>query len=312
MLVIGDVMLDRYLWGAVTRISPEAPVPIVNIADTTVALGGAANVAANIAGFGSNAILVGVCGEDAEATTLGELLSAARIENAMHSFGDRPTTVKSRVVAHSQHVVRFDYEESRPLTDVQSSSIIDAALLLLGRVEVVVVSDYAKGVLTDAVLSEIVVEARKKRVRVLVDPKGKDYLKYRGATILTPNRREAAEAANLEEGHPDLVTNAGKDLLERCELDALLITEGEKGMTLFDRESEPIHFDALARDVYDVTGAGDTVIAAMAVSLGAGTSFSDAAEIANIAAGLAVEEVGTAVISKEALLDRLSSPRTAR
>jgi rfaE bifunctional protein kinase chain/domain len=299
-------MLDRYLWGSVARISPEAPVPIVNITNTSVALGGAANVAANVVGFGAKSTLAGVCGADGEAQVLAKLLSTAGINNDLAVLGERPTTVKTRLVAHSQHVVRFDHEISAVLSDEEADQFIEGFLGHLNDASVVVVSDYAKGVICRRVLSFILSAAQEKGIRVLVDPKGKDYSKYKGATILTPNRREAADAANLDESDPRLVEHAGSELLSRCELEAVLITQGEKGMTLFEGTSKPQHLEALARDVYDVTGAGDTVIAAMAVALGAGASFLDAARIANVAAGLAVEEVGTTIISKEKILNQIA------
>lgn len=300
-------MLDRYLWGSVNRISPEAPVPVVNIENTTVTLGGAANVAANIVGFGGHSILTGVCGSDSEAAVLGQLLNQADIENCLSTIEGRPTTVKTRLVAHSQQVVRFDQETSAVLSDAQNEKLTADVLSALDRVSAVVISDYAKGVVSPKTLVSLLSAAKKGSVPVLIDPKGKDYSKYRGATILTPNRREASDAAKLDESDPELIAHSAKYLLAECDLEAVLITQGEKGMTLFEAGGETHYLEAHSREVYDVTGAGDTVIAAMAVALGAGATLVEAARIANVAAGLAVEEVGTAVISKAALAERLSA-----
>lgn len=300
-------MLDRYLWGTVGRISPEAPVPIVNITGTSVVLGGAANVAANVVGLGGKAILAGVCGDDADAATLRDLLGTAKIDFELLSATGRPTTVKTRLVAHSQQVARFDNEVSSPISPATSETFLRSIRNSFASASVVIISDYAKGLLTGEVIAEIVATGKKRGVRVIVDPKGRDYSKYSGANILTPNRREAADAASLDENDPDLIAKAGADLVSRLNLEALLITEGEHGMTLFDGAASSIHFDTAARDVYDVTGAGDTVIASFAAALGANATLPQAAQIANVAAGLSVEEVGTTVVSRDAIRKRLGS-----
>lgn len=309
ILVLGDVMLDRYWWGSVSRISPEAPVPVVRLKNTTVAAGGAANVAANIAGLGAQAMLIGVVGSDDEARLLSDVLSVRGVSaESLVCVDGRPTTVKTRIIAHSQQVARIDSEHDHDLTDSDADAVIEKIKTAMPSCDVMVVSDYAKGLLSSAVLIEAIRLAKDAGTKILVDPKGKDYGKYAGATLLTPNKREAAEACNLEEDGQDLVDQAGTSLMSGLDIGALLITQGEEGMTLFERKCDPRHFEAMARKVYDVTGAGDTVIATLATAIGAGADIADATELANIAAGIAVERVGTATITsddlKEALADR--------
>lgn len=297
ILVVGDVMLDRYWWGGVTRISPEAPVPVVRLKNTTLAAGGAANVAVNVAGLGATALLVGVVGDDEDAKLFPSILADARV-SAEHLIRvtARPTTVKTRIIAHSQQVVRVDQEDSDAISAEAEEKICAKVRALIGDVDAVAVSDYAKGMLTETVLTELFAAAASHGKPVLVDPKGKQYAKYRGATVLTPNRREAAEACNLDDT-PAVVDEAGQRLMTELDLNALLITQGEEGMTLFRRSVDPFHLKAVAREVYDVTGAGDTVIATLTTAIGAGADLAKAAELANVAAGFVVEQVGTSSVT---------------
>lgn len=301
-LVVGDVMLDRYWWGNVDRISPEAPVPVVRLTQSSLVAGGAANVAANIAGLGARPWLVGVAGDDEGGAQLPGALKDANVdaEHLIRTPG-RPTTVKTRVVAHQQHVVRVDLEDSRPISDSCAGELATTAERLLSDAQVLVLSDYAKGVLTPELLDRLIAHARELRLPVLIDPKGRDYERYAGATLLTPNRTEAALAVGLDPHEPSVVRRAGEIIIENLRIDALLITEGEDGMTLFERDRAPVHLDASARQVYDVTGAGDTVIATLSVALGAGADLLTAAMIANVAAGLAVQQVGTTTVSLDQL-----------
>jgi len=321
VLVIGDVMLDRYLWGSVKRISPEAPVPIVKVEKTSLVLGGAANVAANIVGLGGKAILVGVTGDDAEADALVELLEKSAISSeSLVRVKNRPTTIKTRIVAHNQHVVRIDQETNESLAKEVADQIFHKIENLKSEFSIVVVSDYAKGVLTDTLLSRLIKFGKSENKMILIDPKGKDFSKYKGATLLTPNQRETSEACGLDDNIEEsaektaeklaekLAEKAGKLLLEKLSLDALLITRGEKGMTLLQKGEENSHLKARARKVYDVTGAGDTVIAAMAAALGTGVDFRRASEFANLAAGLVVEKVGTTIITRQMIEDHLQIP----
>lgn len=303
ILVVGDVMLDRYWWGDVKRISPEAPVPVIELNNCTYSAGGAANVAVNVAGLGATPMLIGVVGSDPEAAFLREELDRSGVASEhLESISTRPTTVKTRVVAHSQQVARVDHEVNAPL-DEHSERAMHAKLeALIANADAIILSDYAKGVLTDWLLVEIITMAAAAGKTVLVDPKGKDYDKYRGAHIITPNRIEAAEACNLDAGRLDLVEIAGDQLIRRLNIDSVLITQGEAGMTLFQRGKNMRHFPAAARNVYDVTGAGDTVIATLATAIGAGADLETATKLANAAAGIVVESMGTSSISASQLL----------
>jgi D-beta-D-heptose 7-phosphate kinase/D-beta-D-heptose 1-phosphate adenosyltransferase len=302
VLVVGDVMIDRYWWGNVERISPEAPVPVVQLQRKTIAAGGAANVAANIAGLGAEAFLIGAIGDDEESKLLPEALGKINV-SAEHllKLPDRPTTVKTRIIAHHQQVVRLDQEVNSELTAEEEKIIWEKTSDLIEKTDIVVISDYAKGLLTESLLTRLISFSKAQNQMILVDPKGKDYTKYKGASLLTPNRKEALEACNFSDNGQNIVEKAGKKLLNELELGAILVTQGEHGMTLFRNDSKPFHLDAVARDVYDVTGAGDTVIASLAVALGAGSGLEEAAEISNIAAGLVVEQVGTTPIKIEEL-----------
>lgn len=310
VLVVGDLMLDRYWWGDVTRISPEAPVPIVRLKKNTYAVGGAANVAANIAGLGATAYLVGVVGSDAEAGTFGKLLSEAGISAEHLVSGDqRPTTVKTRIIAHNQQVVRVDQETSAELGPDEQQRVLNAIDEVIDAADLVIISDYAKGVLTGETLARLITKTKELGKPLLVDPKGKDFSRYRGASLLTPNRREAAEACHLESESQDLVEKAGSMMLAELDLDAVLITQSEDGMTLFRKGSGPEHLEAAAREIYDVTGAGDTVIACLGTALGAGADYLAAARIANIGAGLVIRQLGTTHVTADRLIAELGSAR---
>lgn len=308
VLVVGDVMIDRFWWGDVARISPEAPVPVVNLHRTSTAAGGAANVAANVSGLGAECFLVGVVGDDEEAGILPEILSPINVStDFLIKTSSRPTTVKTRVIAHSQQIVRIDREKKIPLNSLEEEKVWQIILCLLERVGIIVLSDYGKGVLTDNLLTRLITYGSENGKFVLIDPKGGDFTKYKGATALTPNRSEVAEVCRLENTSPEIIREAGSRLMSRLLLKSLLITQGEAGMILFQNNTDPIHLRALAREVYDVTGAGDTVIACLAVALGSGMSFEAAAKLSNIAAGLAVEQIGTTAISMEMLESALSN-----
>ena len=312
VLVVGDVMLDRFWWGDVTRISPEAPVPVVRLQRETFVPGGAANVAMNVSGLGAEIILFGLVGDDPESRILNERLAVAGI-SAEHLIvsPERPTNVKTRIIAHSQQVVRVDREVTSSLSSAESSKLISKLSEAMSSVDVVLVSDYAKGTISPDVLESIFNRAKALRKTVVVDPKGKDYSKYVGATVLTPNRREAAEACNMEADIPDLTNQAGKRLLNELDLDAILITESEHGMTLFEQGRGSSHFDAASKEVYDVTGAGDTVLATLGVAMASGAELFEAARLANLAAGVVVQQVGTAPIKKDDLAAVIRQSSTA-
>lgn len=311
VLVVGDVMLDRYWWGSVERISPEAPVPVVHINKTSLAVGGAANVAANIVGLGAKVHLVAAVGEDAEGAQLPEILNESGLSaEFLVKISGRPTTLKTRVIAHNQHVVRIDHETTENLSSADEERVWETIGQLIEQVDVIILSDYAKGFLSETLIARLITTAKSNAKILMVDPKGKDYSKYKGASIITPNKKEAAEASGLEEKDSRIVAKAGDKLLKELNLKSLLITQGEDGMTLFETGNSPKHFGSQARHVYDVTGAGDTVIATLAVAAGTKIDLETAAEIANTAAGYVVEEVGTTIIKRAQLEDHYQALNT--
>lgn len=298
VLVLGDVMLDRFWWGTVDRISPEAPVPVVKLNRATDVPGGAANVAANICGLGATATLVGVIGDDPESEILFESLRKLNVSpDDLIKIDGRSTTVKTRIIAHGQQVVRLDQETDADISQVAEEGIFEPLRDKIDACDVVLISDYAKGFLTAGLVQKVINYSRNSGKPVLIDPKGKDYSKYNGATLLTPNKREAADASGLEVHSAAIIDRAGEKLLSQLSLDALLITQGEDGMTLFESGKSPFHLKALAREVFDVTGAGDTVISTLAVALGAGATLSEASNMANVAARIVVGQIGTTSIS---------------
>jgi rfaE bifunctional protein kinase chain/domain len=301
VLVIGDVMLDRYLIGTVSRISPEAPVPVVLLSETKLAAGGAANVAANIIGLGAKVILVGIIGVDEEAIELKKSLTETNISaNYLMSSSTRKTSVKTRIIAHNHHIVRIDQETILDLDATEEDAACAVIRSLIGESTVVLISDYAKGFLTNKIIAEAIKIGIAASKFVTVDPKGKDFSKYAGASLLTPNKKEALEASVLDSSN---LNEIGKDLLDKNKISALLITEGEDGMSLFQREDQTEKFSSVARKVFDVTGAGDTVIATLSVALGSGMNIIDSVRLANIAAGVVVETVGTTTIARSELED---------
>jgi rfaE bifunctional protein kinase chain/domain len=308
VLVVGDIILDRYWWGRVKRISPEAPVPVVDLQRSSYAAGGAANVAANVAGLGVKCSMIGCVGDDSEGRLVCDRLNEAGVdtENTLRDT-DRPTMVKTRVIAHSQQVVRVDQEPSASYTDRQHSAVWERLERALPDASVVIVSDYGKGLLSDDLLSRLLKECRRTGKLVAVDPKGKDYSRYRGCSLITPNKKEAAEACSLDEDAKGMIETAGAQLLEQLDAPMVLITQGEDGMTLFEPGKQPVNIPAVAKEIYDVTGAGDTVIACMGTALAAGMSFADAAVLANTAAGIVVQQVGTTAITRQMLEDHLSA-----
>jgi rfaE bifunctional protein kinase chain/domain len=295
LLVVGDVMLDRYWFGDVSRISPEAPVPVVRVVRTEERLGGAANVARNIVAIGAGAGLLSVVGEDEAARRIQELLKADGIDAQLHRDPGLATTIKLRVIGRQQQLLRIDFE-TEPGDDVLMSKLADFEARLK-NVDLVILSDYGKGGLKH--IERMIEAARAAGKSVLVDPKGDDYSRYRGATMITPNRSEFREVAGRWKNEEDLTERALK-LRSELGLDALLITRSEEGMTLY-REGGRLHVPAVAREVYDVSGAGDTVIAILGVMLAAGASFAEAVQLANKAAGIVVGKLGTAVVHPEEL-----------
>ncbi len=295
VLVVGDVMLDRYWFGDVSRISPEAPVPVVRIGRTEERLGGAANVARNIAALGAEASLLSVVGEDEAATRILDMLRTEGIDAQLHRDPALATTIKLRVIGRQQQLLRIDFE-TEPAHEVLMSKLADFETRL-GNVDLVIMSDYGKGGLKH--IERMIALTRAAGKPVLVDPKGDDYSRYHGATLITPNRSEFREVAGRWRNEEDLTARAQK-LRADLSLEALLVTRSEEGMTLF-RQNDRLHIAALAREVFDVSGAGDTVIATLGVMLAAGADYAEALRLANKAAGIVVGKLGTAVVSPDEL-----------
>ncbi len=308
LLVVGDIMLDEYVWGNVGRISPEAPVPVVAVTRDTRALGGAGNVAVNAASLRARVRLAGLVGADPAGREIARLLRAHRIAaDGLVADVDGPTTVKTRVIAHHQQVVRVDREKREPPSESTRDALIRKVRAAVGEVDGVVLSDYRKGALSPAVVEETVAAARKRGVFVAVDPKERDFAYYRGCTLITPNKAEAEAALGGTELAGDLeIWRGAKALIRRSGAAAILITRGEEGMSLVERgKTSFFHIPARARQVFDVTGAGDTVIGTLAVGMGVGAPLRDAALLANAAASVVVGEVGTAPITAEKLVRAL-------
>ncbi|MCG7584984.1 bifunctional D-glycero-beta-D-manno-heptose-7-phosphate kinase/D-glycero-beta-D-manno-heptose 1-phosphate adenylyltransferase HldE [Photobacterium sp. OFAV2-7] len=292
VLVVGDVMLDRYWYGPTGRISPEAPVPVVKVDQIEERPGGAANVAMNIAALGGHARLVGLTGIDEPAKALNEKLSSLDVRCDFVSLPDYPTITKLRVMSRGQQLIRLDFEEG--FHDVAADMILPRLEQSLPNVKAMILSDYAKGALEH--VQAMIQMARKTGVPVMVDPKGTDFERYRGATLLTPNLSEFEAVVGKVNTDEELVER-GFGLIEQFDLEALLVTRSEHGMTLLQKGQEPLHMPTLAQEVYDVTGAGDTVISVLAASLAAGKSLSDACKLANAAAGVVVAKLGTSTLS---------------
>lgn len=306
-LVIGDLMLDRYLWGEVERISPEAPVPVVLLKNETECAGGAANVAANLAGLNIKTRLVGFIGSDDNGTRLQHAIAELGVDaNGLVTAERHPTIAKTRILGGHQQMMRLDQEDRAQYSDADMQNLLAAlSKQLAERPAVVVLSDYAKGVLTPLLCQTVIAEARKLNIPVLVDPKGRDYGKYAGATALTPNKRETADACGVSVHDSEALLTAAARLRESLKLDFLAVTRSEEGVSLIE-ESHTLHIPATAKQVFDVSGAGDTVIATLAAGLIAGLERRQALHLANLAAGVVVGKVGTAPIKYEELLRELT------
>jgi rfaE bifunctional protein kinase chain/domain len=306
IVVFGDLMLDRYWWGDVTRISPEAPVPILRRHRTSTNAGGAANVALNLAGLGAEVTLVGVVGEDEAASQLAEIVRRHGINvDRLRKEPGRSTTTKTRVVAQHQHMLRIDEEDDTPLSDQEIDEVLASATSEIESADAVVISDYAKGFVTERLARKVIDQCLASGRTVLVDPKGASYSKYEAATIIKPNRLELGVLTNMVVGDHEATLKAGRWLGNRLRGCALVVTEGQDGMTIFQDGAREIEIHTAARQVFDVTGAGDAVLATLAVAVAAGANLKDAADLANHAAGCVVGEVGTATITKCKLLNSL-------
>ena len=315
ILVVGDLMLDEFVWGKVSRISPEAPVPVVWIQSESLMPGGAANVANNIRALGGEVAAVGVVGEDRWGRLLREELAARKIDASGVLATPRPTTVKTRVIAHHQQVVRVDRENAQPLPQGIVERLIRAVADRIPAVDAVVIEDYGKGVITRALLEAVIPLARQHRKLITVDPKEEHVELYHRVTALTPNRMEAGEAVGRDLETDADVQRAGRELLRRLDCDGVLMTLGEDGMHLFERGGDETRIPTVTQEVFDVAGAGDTVIATFTLALASGATMTQAARLANHAAGLVVGKLGVACASPQELAERVgvsAAPRRRR
>ena len=308
ILVIGDLILDHYIWGRVSRISPEAPVPVVHVESESVRLGGAANVFNNILALGGNADICGMIGSDeAGRILLKELGSKRSGRGGVVIDQERPTIKKSRVIAHNQQIVRYDVERKEELKPQLQKRILRYVESRIRELTCLVVSDYAKGVVTAGLMAELTRLATLRKVPIIVDPKVEHFGFYKGVTLITPNHLEATQAAGLHGDGDQTIQEAGEILRQRLGCQGVLVTRGEKGMSLFEGEGASWHIPTQARQVYDVTGAGDTVVGTLALALSTGASMREAAALANYAAGIVVGMIGTATVSAQQLTEALGS-----
>jgi D-beta-D-heptose 7-phosphate kinase/D-beta-D-heptose 1-phosphate adenosyltransferase len=307
VLVVGDVMLDRFVYGSVERISPEAPIPVVRIERTVDMPGGASNVARNLSSLGATVVLVGVVGSDAAGSDLlRQLEQIPSIQARVLTDATRPTTLKARYVVDRQQLMRADAESRQEISDLVAKKVLNECHAALSQVDVVILSDYAKGVLSEPVVSSVIAAARAAGKRVLVDPKGSDFKKYTGATLLTPNKHELRLACGQDCSSDEQVVAGARYFLDAGVCASLVVTRGEEGMSVVQSGGEVTHIRTMAREVRDVSGAGDTAVATLSLGLAVGGSLADSARLANAAAGLAVAKPGTAVVTTGELIATLN------
>ncbi len=307
MAVLGDVMLDRYFWGDVERISPEAPVPIVHVTRRSRRLGGAANVAANLSALGVRSEVISVRGSDREGREIARMLSRRGIgSEGMVEAPGRTTTEKVRIIARSQQVVRADFETDDPVDGATRRAIYDRVRALAASADALVISDYGKGVVLESEITKVISEWRSQKKPVLVDPHVPHFAWYRGVTVITPNTREAHMATGIDYRKGANPSSTAFDVVKRMELEALLVTRGEDGMSLYHSsghgDRREVHIPTVAKHVFDVTGAGDTVISVLAAGLATRADIVDAVVMANTAAGEVIKEVGTSTLSADELI----------
>jgi rfaE bifunctional protein kinase chain/domain len=308
ILVVGDVMLDRFVWGSVSRISPEAPVPVVEIRRESTCLGGAANVSANIGSLGAKPIPLGVLGDDYEGRRLVEEFRALGAPvSGLVVDRQRATSVKTRIIAHHQQVCRTDREDRSPISPEVQARVLSRFRAFLQKVHALVISDYAKGLLSPSILREMLTAAKSANKVVCVDPKSENFAVYRPATVITPNTLEAQHASGMNIASNRDLVRAGKKIIRQTGIPHLLVTRGEEGMALFEGHARVTYIPTVAQEVFDVTGAGDTVVSTLSLGLVAGLSMREAAVLANIAAGIVVGKLGTASVTPDELISRISN-----
>lgn len=301
--VVGDLMIDRYYWGTVHRVSPEAPVPIVEVDSESVRLGGAANVASNIQALGGEAIMIGLIGNDHPGEQFTALLKERGFQTGcVFTDPSRPTTIKTRVIAHSQHVVRIDNESKLDASQQLRSKITEAVRRNIRTLDGIILEDYNKGVVTKEVIRDVIAAAHECGVPVAVDPKFNNFFEYKNVTVFKPNRREAEEVLGSRLRTIDDVVRAGKKLLETLSAENVLLTRGEEGMSLFEGDGSITHIPTAATNVQDVSGAGDTVIATLTMALASGATIREACVLANCAGGVVVGSVGIVPVQPEELV----------
>jgi rfaE bifunctional protein kinase chain/domain len=301
IVVVGDIMLDRYLIGDTERLSPEAPVPVVTVRERHAALGGAANVAANVAALGARCLLVGVVGDDGDGAAIRQELAVARLEDRhVVTVAGRPTTSKTRIIARTQQIVRIDDEVESLLEGADLARVIRVACEALADADALLLEDYNKGALAPPLIASVMDAARRRGIPIVVDPKYRQFFEYAGATVFKPNRRELESALGAAVNLKD--ARALPDVLERLKVDNLLVTLGEEGMLLVTKDGRSTHIPSMAREIFDVSGAGDTVTAWLGTALAAGASLREAAQLANYAAGIEVGKPGVATVSPEEVL----------
>jgi D-beta-D-heptose 7-phosphate kinase/D-beta-D-heptose 1-phosphate adenosyltransferase len=313
ILVVGDVIMDEFLWGRVERISPEAPVPVVQVEEESLVLGGAGNVVNNIISLGGQALLCGVIGKDAMGKELIHMLQ--EMNSPTHGLvveDRRPTTIKTRVVAHSQQVVRVDREESEPVTEASIERIITTVKEQIGSIDAIVVSDYGKGVVAQGLMETIRLLTRDRQITLTVDPNVQNVALYKGVTLITPNHQEAELMSGIVINDEESLRRAGTRLLDELGCQMVLLTQGDRGMALFEGNGRTTQIPTVARKVFDVSGAGDTVTGTFTLALAAGLTPRQAAVLANLAAGIVVGEIGTATVAASRLKEVLLSGRAGR
>ena len=306
VLILGDIMLDEYMYGSVDRISPEAPVPVVNISSSKILLGGAANVAANICSLGGEALLLGTVGDDEAASKISQLLKSEKIsDDLLVTDLTRRTTIKTRIIAHSQQIVRADREDRHEVNPDIEKEIISRFMSVADDIQAVIISDYGKGVINQSLLEKLMSVCLQKNIFVAVDPKETHFNNYQKVSLITPNHHEAGFAYGKRIHNEKDLLEVGNGLLQRLQAKSILITRGPDGMSLFTEDSQPTHIPTFAKKVYDVTGAGDTVIAVFVAATCAGADLLESAIAANAGAGLTVGEIGTATVTTDDLRQEL-------
>ncbi len=306
VLVIGDLILDEFIWGDVERISPEAPVPVVWVKSESFMPGGASNVASNLQALGTTPFLCGIIGRDERGKLLQQELQKRGMDtNGLIVDGARPTTMKTRIVAHHQQVVRVDREKTSEINGNILDQILAYVRKQIEKIDALLIEDYGKGVVSARLIQEVVSMAKARKKIITVDPKEDHFAYYQGVTVITPNHHEAGNAVGIKVNGDESLHRVGRELLKLLQCDSVLVTLGENGMCLFETKGKVTHIPTVAQEVFDVSGAGDTVIAALTAALSVGATMEEAARLSNFAAGIVVGKVGVAVATREELIERI-------